>query len=202
MNNDARVSSSLQAKIVVQEEVEANLIHALTRLQHTAFEKEFLNDGAAQHTDSKPEAFFGFTIGQLQFMIAASCFCEVFVDTAIAAIPNAPSSLLGLSNIRGVLIPVFQIHSLLHSPFSKKPIIFVIGKGDSAVGLLIDRLPTSLSLSAHQRETPAKQENPLLQQFIKANYFSNQNHWLLLDGNALGEQLLALTNHIYKQGSH
>lgn len=202
MNNDAIVSSTPLAKSVTQEALEANLIHALTRLQHTAFEKEFLEGGVAQNADSKPESFFGFAIGHVQFMVAATCFCEVFVDTAIAAVPNAPSSLVGLSNVRGVLMPIYQLHSLLNSPLTKKPIIFTIGKGDSSVGLLIDRLPTSLSLAAYQREAVTKQESPLLRQLVKASYFANQNHWLLLDGNALGAQLLAITQQLQKAGSH
>ncbi|GGY74805.1 hypothetical protein GCM10011613_20340 [Cellvibrio zantedeschiae] len=201
MNNDAIATTPL-VKTATQETLEINLIHALTRLRHTAFEKEILGGDAALNVDAKPESFFGFSIGHLQFMVAASCFCEVFVDTAIAAVPNAPSTLVGLSNIRGVLMPIYQLHSLLNSSIAKKPIIFAIGKGESSVGLLIDSLPVSLSLAAYQREAIAKQESPLLQQLVKENYFANQSRWLLLDGKSFGAQLLAITHQMPKQGSH
>lgn len=201
MNNDA-TTSALSNQLPTQEALQNNLINALTRLQHTVFEKEFLDDGVALNADTKPEAFFGFGIGRLQFMVAASCFCEVFVDTAIAAIPNSPSCLVGLSNIRGVLMPVFQIHSTLDIQLVKKPIIFAVGKGDSAVGLLIDSLPVSLSLAAYQREKVSRQDNALLQQLVNATYFSNQSHWLLLNGNTLGAQLLAMTNRMQKSNTH
>lgn len=193
MNNNA-INSAPLGQLLTQEALQNNLVHALTRLQHTVFEKEFMDGGAIQDADARPEAFFGFGIGSMQFMVAASCFCEVFVDVAIASVPNAPDCLVGLSNIRGVLIPIYQIHTALNVQKLRKTIIFVIGKGEAAVGLLIDSLPVSLSLAAYQREAVNKQENALLQQLVKANYFANQNHWLLLNGSSLGTQLLATAN--------
>jgi len=191
MNNDALDSAY---RNLTQEALQHNLITALNRLQHTAFEKEFLSGGIEVDLHSKPESFFGFGIGHYHFMVKASCFCEVFVETAIAPVPNAPESLAGLCNIRGVLIPVYQIHSALKLQLPKKPIIFVIGKGEAAIGILIDSLPVSLSLSVHQHETLVKQDNKLLQQLIEERYFANSNHWLLLKGAELGRQLLVIAN--------
>lgn len=200
MNNDETNSISAEQG-TTQEILQNNLISALTRLQYTEFEKELLDGNQSQEADAKPESFFGFDIGNYHFMVSASCFCEVFVETAIAPVPNAPTSLVGLSNIRGVLIPVYQIHSALNIQLPKRNIIFVVGKGESSIGLLIDSLPISLSLSAHQREAVLKQENDLLQQFVQQNYFASQNHWLLLDGARLARQLVSMASVIHKSNT-
>lgn len=197
MNNDA-ITAVLPNSSLSQEALEQNLIAALTRLQHTAFEKELLGGSAPLAADAKPESFLGFSIGAYHFMVAASCFCEVLVDTAIASIPNAPSCLVGLSNVRGVLMPIYQLHSALELELPKKLIIFAVGKGDAAVGILIDSLPISLSVSASQRQAASKQKNPVLQQLIASHYFSGQQHWLGLNGIELGAQLLALANQSHK----
>jgi chemotaxis signal transduction protein len=197
MNNDAITTTNPNSSLC-QEALEKNLIAALTRLQHTAFEKELLGSSVPLAADAKPESFFGFYIGAYHFMVAASCFCEVLVDTAIASIPNAPSCLVGLSNVRGVLTPIYQIHSSLNIDPPKKWIIFLVGKGESAVGILIDSLPTSLSASVYQRQTANTHEQLLLQQLVQAHYFINQEHWLLFSGTALGSQLLALANQFHK----
>jgi chemotaxis signal transduction protein len=197
MNTNATISAPSSAS-VTQEALEKNLIVALTRLQHTAFEKELLGNSVPLAADAKPESFFGFSIGAYYFMVAASCFCEVLVDTAIASIPNAPSCLVGLSNVRGVLMPIYQLHSALALELPKKSIIFAVGKGDAAVGILIDSLPISLLVSAIQRQAASKQENPVLQQLISAQYFSGQQHWFVLNGVELGAQLLALANQLHK----
>lgn len=172
-----------------QSVLEKNLINALTRLQHTAFDNAFLNDKTERVEELPPEPFLGFVIGQYHFIVHATCFCEVFVDTPIAALPNAPECLAGLSNIRGVLMPVFQLHSALNFALPKKVTIFCIGKGDAAIGLLVDALPSSLSLSAHQRKAKIDCKESLLVPFIKASYFFNQHEWLLVNGNAIAEQL-------------
>lgn len=194
MNYDAiHVAHSL----LTAEALQKNLVTALTRLQHNAFDKEFLDAGLTLDANSKLESFFGFGIDQYKLMVAASCFCEVFVDAAIAAIPNSPDCLFGLGNIRGVLVPVYQLYSNFGLPVPKKPFVFVVGKGESAVGLLIDTLPVSLSLSAFQRET-LKQTHPLLQKLAVSEYRADTNHWMLLEGTELGTQLLALANQSQK----
>ena len=197
MNNDAIVATP-SSTALTQVTLEKNLIAALTRLQHTAFDKELLVSRVPVAPDAKPETFFGFSIGTYHFMVAASCFCEVFVDTAIASIPNAPSCLVGLSNVRGVLMPIYQLHSALDLELPKKLIIFAVGKGESAVGILIDSLPISLLLSSSQRQAASKEENPVLQQLVAFHYFSGQQHWLKLNGVELGTQFLALANQSHK----
>jgi len=198
MNNDA-LTTAPPSSSLNQEALAKNLISALTKLQHRAVDKELLDGSVPLAADAKPESFFGFSIGSYHFMVAASCFCEVFVDTAIASIPNAPSCLVGLSNVRGVLIPIYQLHSALELEQPKKVIIFLVGKGEAAVGLLIDSLPISLMASASQRQTTSKQENSVLKQFVQSEievsyYFVGQRDWLLLNGIAMGTQLLAVAN--------
>ncbi len=177
---------------VSQDALEQNLIKALTRLQHTAFDNTFLDDKAKRVEEFPPESFLGFVIGNLNFVVKANYFCEVFVDTPIAALPNAPECLAGLINIRGVLMPVYQLHSVLKFNLPKKITIFCIGKGDAAIGLLVDELPVSLSLSAHERKAQVEFGNALLQPLIKLSYFFNQREWLLVNGQLIAEQLQKL----------
>lgn len=201
MNKDANISVSSKNS-VTQDALEKNLISALSRLQYTAFEKAFLGGGVPLAENAKPESFFGFSVGSYHFMVAASCFCEVLVDAAIASIPNAPSCLVGLSNVRGVLIPIYQLHSTLSLELPKKVNIFLVGKGDSAVGVLIDGLPISLLISASQRHAVTQQESAVLQPLIAFQYFSGQQHWLGLNGLELGPQLLALASQPNKSNTY
>lgn len=180
-----------------QDVLEKNLINALTRLQYTAFDNAFLDDKTKRVEELPPESFLGFVIGQYHFIVQATCFCEVFVDTPIAALPNAPECLAGLSNIRGVLMPVYQLHSALKFSLPKKVTIFCIGKGDAAIGLLIDALPSSLSLSVQQRKTRIDCKEPLLKPLIKASYFFNQCEWLLVNGQMIAEQLQTIATQSY-----
>lgn len=180
---------------ISQEVLEQNLIDALTRLQNTAFDAEFLDAKNKLIDELPPEPFLGFCIGAYSFIVSAKCFCAIFVDTPVAPVPNAPDCLVGLSNIRGTLVPVYQLHSSLDSEIPKKYTIFCIGKGDSVIGILIDELPVSFSLSAHQRRASIDCNEAVLQPLIQASYLSNQTIWYLVDGNLFAGQLQAIANH-------
>ncbi|MET0356463.1 MAG: chemotaxis protein CheW [Cellvibrio sp.] len=179
---------------VSQEVLEQNLIAALTRLQKTASDSEFLDSKIKLTDELPPEPFLGFVIGGYSFIVKATCFCEVFVDAPIACVPNSANCFVGLSNIRGVLVPVYQLHASLNSRLPKKTTIFCIGKGDAAVGILIDTLPTSVSLSAQQRRSSVSFDDILLKSLVKSTYTLNETDWLLLDGNTFAAQLQALAN--------
>ena len=175
------------------ETLELNLIKALGRLQHTAFDKEFLDERKTLAPELMPKPFFAFAIGQYNFVVNADCFCEVMVDTSIAALPNSPDLLVGLCNIRGVLTPVYQLHKTLSAAIPKKNIIFCLGKGDKAIGLLVDSLPASLNLRADEIIPDGiKKTNFVLGSLSSRTYFSAQKSWSLLNGETVGEQLLAL----------
>ena len=113
------------------ETLELNLIKALGKLQHTIIDQEFLDGDTPVVAEILPEPFFAFHIGQHHFVVNANCFCEVFVDTHIAALPNSPGLLRGLCNLRGVLMPVYQLHQILDVPAPKKAIIFCVGNAST-----------------------------------------------------------------------
>jgi len=135
------------------EDTQNNLVNALNKLRNRELDGLFLDRPQEQQQVTQP--YFGFSISGEDFVVSARHFCEVFTDIAIAPLPNAPSVLLGLVNLRGLLLPVYQLQVFLSaaSPAdqgqktSRKKIVLVIGKGERAVGLLIDALPVSLSLS-------------------------------------------------------
>jgi chemotaxis signal transduction protein len=198
IDDDSINKGSLNSSPTNRDALEKNLINALTRLQHTAFDTAFLDDKTNRVDELPPESFLGFVIGQYHFIVRATCFCEVFVDTPIAAVPNAPECLAGLSNIRGVLMPIYQLHSGLKLNFPKKMTIFCIGKGEAAIGLLVDELPSSLSLSVSQRKAQIGCKDALLLPLIKTSYFFNQREWLLVNGQLIAEQLQKLAANSFK----
>jgi len=180
--------------------LELNLINALGKLQHLALDKEFLSNKENIAPESILEQYFAFGIGQYNFVVHASFFCAVFIETPIAAVPNSPEILVGLSNIRGALTPIYQLYTLFECPQPKKQFIFSIGKGDKAIGLLIDALPISLSLRAQDQignETPP--ENATLRALVKHFYFSENKLWYLLNGENLGLQLVGIAAQDKKQ---
>lgn len=131
----------------------SNLVGALNRLRYRELDGLFVAQPQQQQNIAQPH--FGFSIHGEEFVVAAQHFCEVFTDIPIAPLPNAPEMLLGLANLRGLLLPVYQLHDRLAAGAAtrdrqsspRKKIVLVVGKGERAIGLLVDALPVSLSLS-------------------------------------------------------
>jgi twitching motility protein PilI len=108
-------------------------------------------------------ARFGFRVGELGMLIGHNIGSEVVPPSAIARIPNTPAWLTGVTNLRGNLVPVFDLALLFESEAEAgetsgakrtKKMILVMGKGDRAAGLLIDGYPRSVKSAVPLTELP------------------------------------------------
>lgn len=89
------------------------------------------------------EAFFGFRVGSLGFLVPISTYCEVIEQTQVNPLPNTQSWFSGLLNLRGNLVPAIDLRRLFgeEAVDPKKRRLFTINKGERAVALWIDGLP-------------------------------------------------------------
>lgn len=55
---------------------------------------------------------YGFSIGSLNFVYDVHIPCELVKGTAIYSVPNTPIWMLGLINLRGSLVPVFNLEKI------------------------------------------------------------------------------------------
>ncbi len=183
--------------------LEQTLIDALSRLQHTDVDKVLLTDQERVDAELTREQYFGFAIGQKQFVVKASCFCEVFSGLSVAPIPNAPSMLAGLCNVRGVLVPVYQLHHEWGRTLPQKPYVFCIGKGEKAVAVLIDKLPVSIELAEQDCvEDDTLEQDPVLSALVENTFLARGVPHYRIAGEAVGEQLLALAHHHRRENHH
>ncbi|VAW51559.1 hypothetical protein MNBD_GAMMA06-317 [hydrothermal vent metagenome] len=86
---------------------------------------------------------YSFTVGHIGFLIALGTFSEIVKDMIIYPIPNTKDWMKGLVNLRGNLVPVYNLALLLgNSPQQSDNIhLLVLGKDSMAVGILIDSMP-------------------------------------------------------------
>jgi len=58
---------------------------------------------------------YGFTIAGFNFLIEPALYCELLTNIKISSLPNAPSHFLGLTNVRGNLVPVYMLENLIEN---------------------------------------------------------------------------------------
>jgi chemotaxis signal transduction protein len=171
-----------------------NLINALNRLQRAEFDKEFLSDKNDAAPEIVTEQYFAFSIGNQRLVVKADSFCEVFVKIPIAPLPNSPRLVVGLCNIRSLLVPVYQLYTALgDSPPANKH-VFCIGRGEKTLAILINGLPVSIALSQQNLISHELEDHSVLRNLTTQSYLYRQDVYHLLDSEQLGEQLLHLSD--------
>ncbi|MBL8299316.1 MAG: chemotaxis protein CheW [Rhodanobacteraceae bacterium] len=89
------------------------------------------------------------------------CQTEMVHGVSLCPIPNAPRWFVGMLNLRGNLIPVFDVMAslLTNAPLAVQRAVLVIGTGDSAFAILIPSEPELVFLSTREavpENTPAE----------------------------------------------
>ena len=85
----------------------------------------------------------GFCIGDLKLLVPLDATSEVLEMPPLFRLPGAPAGIMGLANRHGRVVPVMDLSVLFEMPLDRAASswLLVCGRGDEAVGLVIDSLP-------------------------------------------------------------
>ena len=104
----------------------------------------------ARNAPGRVETRQGFCIGSLNLMIGYADGSELTELPAVYRLPSAPQWLLGMANLHGMLIPVFDLARQfgIDRDAPAKPMLLVLAHGADSTGILIDGLPERLRWDA------------------------------------------------------
>ncbi len=83
------------------------------------------------------------TLGGELFAMDLGHVSEVFEVDAITPVPGAPSTLTGVANLRGTVIPLADLRASLGLPTTDSSLKYavVVRHGNQQVGILVDTVP-------------------------------------------------------------
>ena len=145
--------------------------------------------------DTGQRTRFGFCVGQLCLLVKMDARSEVVTLASIASIPNVPEWFLGLMNLRGNLLPVFDLHQLLETGESRRDnrMVLILDQGSDAVGIPIDTLPQPVGINRALRHRPPLPE--VLEAHVSTAYATDKIIWFELDHRsffmAVGAQIVS-----------
>ena len=125
---------------------------------------------------------YGFRVGALALLVKPRTASEVIGMPPITPIPKGPPWLLGMINLRSDLVPVFDlalICTLERNRSGASRRILVLDKGEDAVALLIDQLPTALPRLSPLQQLPSLPT--ALRGAVTAGYAAGDDIWLEFD---------------------
>lgn len=97
-----------------------------------------------------------FRIGGMRLLAPFSASSELVEMPNVYPLPRMPANLLGLVNLHGRIVPLFDLAELFETqhPPREKRMVLVIGHGNDAAGIVIDGLPRRLVFKPESQILP------------------------------------------------
>ena len=123
---------------------------------------------------------YGFQIGHLNLIYDVTIACELLRDSLIYSLPNTPEWMLGLINLRGNLVPVFDLENYFgFEPLDNKyQLLLVLGEREKAVAFRVNAYPELLNNLEKEKIMPKLM--PEIENYILGSY-KGEKLWLELD---------------------
>ncbi len=104
---------------------------------------------------------YGVRVGTLYLLLPSQTLNEVVDEGEIYPVPNTPKWFKGVINHRGNIISIFDLKELFFdeeccTSQDNQSHTLVVGKGDGAVGFLIDTLPQAINFEKVEEESSVK----------------------------------------------
>jgi purine-binding chemotaxis protein CheW len=97
--------------------------------------------------------YLTFALGDEQYGVELLKVQEIKGYSPVTAIPNSPTHIKGVINLRGAVIPIIDLRArfgMAPIEYSKFNVIIVINVGSRVMGLLVDAVSDVLSVEAGQ----------------------------------------------------
>lgn len=106
---------------------------------------------------AKAAQFLAFRMGEQEYAIDILTVHELRGFMPITTLPRTPSWVRGAINLRGAIVPVFDVRErfgLGPSDYHRFSVIIIVMLGERQVGLMVDAVSDVVDLSADQLEAP------------------------------------------------
>jgi len=138
---------------------------------------------------------YGFRIGACRLVHDLSLAVELIELPRCYKLPSSSAWFSGLVNLRGNLVPVFDLESLLGGtgPAVGRQMLLVIGTGERAAALIIDGTPDHISIDAGSRIDQPDHVPEILQDHLQGAYEYAGETWYQANYEGLFESLARCT---------
>jgi purine-binding chemotaxis protein CheW len=149
----------------------------------------------AEAAGAATSQFLTFLLGAEQYGVEILKVQEIRGYSAVTPIPNTPSYLKGVINLRGTVVPVIDLRakfSMEQTEYNKFTVIIVVTLGKKVTGLVVDAVSDVLDVPAAEMKAPPELGARGDTRFISGMATIGDRMTVLLDiGRLLGEDEMA-----------
>lgn len=124
----------------------------------------------------------GFRIGELKLLVSLDATSEVSEIPPLFRLPGAPTGIIGLVNSHGRVMPVVDLSVLFGMQQKRAATAWLLtcGRGDGAIGLIIDSLPERKKFAQDDEISLAEVSHPIATH-ARAAYREGEYIWIDVD---------------------
>jgi twitching motility protein PilI len=128
------------------------------------------------------QEWIGFEVANIKFLVPHAQVSEISEMPPIFRLPNTGRWLLGLVNLHGNLVPLFDLASLVGGicDTKLKTMLLVLGRGDAIAAIVVNGIPNRKRFGALNR-TPLPAFPETIRDYISNAYAEEDQVWLELD---------------------
>jgi len=141
-----------------------------------------------EEEDAHEDKFLTFFLDQEEYGIEIQYVTEIIGIQNITGIPDTPSYVKGVVNLRGKIIPVMDMHlrfGFEEQSYDDRTCIIVINVDNQSVGLIVDRVSEVLDIPKNQVEPPPKVAGDESSRFIQGMGKIGERVKILVDAHRL-----------------
>jgi len=108
-------------------------------------------------TDAAANQFLTFILNDQEFGVEILCVQEIRNFSRVTPIPNMPSCIKGVMNLRGTVVPVIDLRDKFGMPsadYTQFTVIIVVNVGHKVMGVVVDAVSDVLDVNASDIEGP------------------------------------------------
>lgn len=144
-----------------------------------------MND-LAYAMDAKGQELISFQIGDQEYCVDIMAVREIRGWTAATTLPQAPSFVRGIINLRGAVLPIIDLSERLGlgtTAPSARHVIIVVRIHDRQVGLLVDAVSEILTVDSQTIQPTPDVACDAVKEFVKGilTFEGRMISWIVLD---------------------
>jgi purine-binding chemotaxis protein CheW len=150
----------------------------------TSSDTKMANQSEAGHHDEETTQYLTFRVGDSEYGVDITSVHEVKGWAEPTRLPNKPHYIRGVLNLRGVIVPTFDIRARFNQGLThttEKHVIIILAVGERVAGVLVDGVSDILTVSKTAVKAPPDQENDGESRFVNGLIAIHDRMVVLLD---------------------
>lgn len=128
--------------------------------------------------------FLTFTLGQEEYGVDIMSVREIKAWSDVTRLPNAPKFMLGVMNLRGLIIPIFDLRARFSGEFTQvhpKNVIIVLALEKRLIGILVDAVSDIVETVQGEIKPPPTADLSIDERYVHGLISLQQRMIVLLD---------------------